>query len=445
MSYIGIDINENSIPFIEKKSPLDYPESVKHEVHLLTFKPDQPPFFMGTYSRRFAGKYPGDIDLMETFFDCCTVQDVAEKFEKTLIEVVHNIINTPNHYVSEFKAGLDKRYSIDTGKLDNGRYTPNNSLFQIATIYFKKGLLTKKEYVIIRKLLNSPNLGGDAYDIINNIFREHKILRWSVEEIFQGSKMLPGNKQIKLSQALTHRTPVKIDMLAPLNGKFIEITNFFLLATNENGKLHSINLEYDITKESYLEEALSKLLPLDIDKLYYSNAFYSPFKMIKRLYTLAIQSENEVLLNQLVPILGSSISMLYQIKSEIDTLVVVIETAHDAPMDMINHQLDELKSRFATIIEIQDKQLKEIELLLNEIINQNQPDAKIELLKQLKKMIVPILNNYTIKYLEKVGLNPPPTFYLPAEISYARITRTPDDNPMNPLKVLGGCSSCGKQ
>lgn len=431
MSYYTLDLGTNIKPFVEKKNiKTDYPESIKKEVLLLTVRMDQPPFFMGTASRR-SQKFPGDIDLMETFFDCCSVEDVAQKFAASIKEVIKKISHLPLHYFSEFKAGLDLRYDVNIGNMENGVFRPNNELESISKVYLNKGLLNASEYNIIKEITSkgAKSYGDNEYDILNFIFRERKILRWSSEEIMAGIKEMPGGESISLEKALTMKTYVKIDMLASVNHKFIEITNFFLLAVQtEDGQLYSINLEYDITKEGYLNEALSKLLPADVEKLYFSNMYYSPMKMIKRLYTLAIQSNNSGLLRDVIPILGSSTSMLYQMKSELDTIVLILYKASTPPLNMIYEQIDEMRTRIASVVEIPVEGVKLLNLQIDNILKSQDI---IEQIKELKKMIIAIINFQTISYLIKKNINPP-VRYLPNKRKYSYLIRSPLDMPNNP-------------
>jgi len=433
MSYIGENPEENIYPFIEQKSFDSYPESIKKEIKLISFTKDRLATPFGSFIYRIQ-KYPGDIDLIESFEDCCDVQDVVTKFAKSLKKIVKNMIKQRTHYFSEFKAGLDKRFDIDIGEFKSGIYVPNRNLKNISQDLFYRELLTNEELDIINFILNkvgSVNLNGDDYDIIFNILREHRILRWTSNEILQGYKLLLGGLKKSLINALAEHSDVKIDMISLINGRFIEVTNYLMLAYLDEGEVHPINLDIRLT--NYIPIAL----PREIDKLYFSNMFYSPFKMVKRIFSLSRHNKDQVTLEKIIPFVSSNTSLLYQIKSELDTIILVLEIRKYPPKRSIFKQLDEMKLRLSTVLELSDEELELINGTLDLTNNTKLKYEKIELLKQLKKYIMPIINDETIRYLDKVGLNPPPSYLLPPEVKYNRyIRRSPDDNPINPLKII---------
>ena len=312
--------------------------------------------------------------------------------------------------------------------MKNGVYDVNSELSEITSQYFKKKLLSKEEYEIIQYILNEgPLLGEDEYDTLTFIFRERRILRWSDDEILKGRKELPGKKSITLKQALTHQTHVKIDMISELNGRLVEITNFFQLAYEEEGELHLVNIDlaenHDIPTQ----------MPREIEKLYFSDMFYSPFKMVKRMFSLGRHNRDENLLDKIIPFVSSNTSLLYQIKSEIDTIILVIERIKSYPKKQIFDQLDDAKLRISTILELSQEDLIQINNMIDDINNTSGKFDKRDQLKKLKKLIVAYINMQTINYLQKVGLNPPPYQYLPPKHTYDDThIRGPGENPENP-------------
>jgi len=126
MSYETLDVDKNINPFIKIKELDSYSRDMIQNIKLLTFFP-KGSMMMGSNTYAIQ-KYPGDIDLMETFYDCCTKEEVIDKYIKALKRVVYDIIHTPEHYLSEFKAGLDYRYNINIGTLSNGVWDRNEQL-----------------------------------------------------------------------------------------------------------------------------------------------------------------------------------------------------------------------------------------------------------------------------------------------------------------------------
>jgi hypothetical protein len=408
MTYIGIDPNKNINRFLQVKPFSSYTEEAINNIKLLSFSRDKLATPFGSYIYRLQ-KYPGDLDLVEEFTECCSLENVINKFIKSLQNIVKNINRNRLHYFSEVKAGLDHRYDIDIGTMENGYYRPNKYLGDIIKKLHAKKLLSQEEYDIIIYILSDNYYGySDGYDTIKYILRERKILRWTDEEILNGIKKLPGNKKITLKEALTHKADVKIDLISELNGKLVEITNYLQLAyEDKKGELHFVNI--DLRKQNNIPLQL----PKEIEKLYFSNMFYSPFKMVKRMYSLSRNRLDEESLKKIIPFVSSNTSLLYQIKSEIDTIILIIERLKSFPIKTIEKTLNDNKLRISTVLELSQEDILQINNLIDKINSlKNKYDKKI-ILKNLKKLIVGYINIQTISYLQKVSLNPPPNKYLP--------------------------------
>lgn len=435
MSYIGVNPNRNIRRFTEVKPDSSYPLSALKEIKLLTFGRDKTAQPFGSYIYRIQ-KYPGDLDLVEEFTECCSLDDVVTQFAKALQNVVRKINKERLHYFSEVKAGLDERYDVNIGEMLDGTYFPNLELKEFSQRLFKKKLLSKEENDIIQYILSSEEvLGEDEYDTIHYIFRNHRIIRWSDEEILKGFKILPGNKKITLKYALSQsgkndeENHIKIDMISELGGRLVEITNFFQLAYEDEGEMHLVNIDLEKNHD------IPTQLPKEIEKLYFSNMYYSPFKMIKRMYSLGRHNLDQNLLSKVIPFVSSNTSLLYQIKSEIDTIILVIERIKSYPKKSIARQLDDMKLRLSTVLELSQDDLIQMNNMIDKINFITSKYEKVDLLKDLKKLIVAHVNMQTINYLQKVGLNPPPYQYLPPKHTYdVNHIRGPGENPVDPYK-----------
>lgn len=434
MTYIGVNPYSNIRRFTETKPISSYPKEILNEIKLLSFSRDKTATPFGSYIYRLQ-KYPGDLDLVEEFTECCSLNDVVTKFSKALQNVVKKINKKRSHYFSEVKVGLDERYDIDIGEMIDGNYFPNPYLSYISNNLKNKKLLSKEENDIIQyifsKVKKMGSLGPNEYDTIKYIFRERKILRWSDEEILKGIKKLPGNISVTLKKALEDKTHIKIDMIVDLNGRLVEITNFFQLAyIDKKDEIHLVNIDLEENHNIPVQ------LPIEIEKLYFSNMFYSPFKMVKRMYSLGRHNMDNNLLNKIIPFVSSNTSLLYQIKSEIDTIILILEKMKSYPKKLIFDQLDEAKSRISTVLEIPQDGLIQINNIIDDINNTAGKYDKINKLKKLKKLLVAYINMQTINYLQKNGLNPPPYKYLPPQHTYdINYKRAPGENPINPLKI----------
>jgi hypothetical protein len=441
MSYVGINPNKNIEPFIEIRPESSYPKEILKQIHMLSINKDESvPFGSMVYRLQ---KYPGDIDIYETYMDEGSIDNIVKKFAKALQKIVKNIIKTRVHYYSEVKAGIDWRYDIDIGNITNGIYTPSANLFKDIQQMFKDKLFNKDEYKIMTFILNQSQyrqLDDNDYEIIKNIFREKKILRWTAKEILAGKKKLIDGKIKSLIEALEDKSYVKLDMLTVVNGRFIEVTNFYILAAikgkDEDQEVIPINLDYDFLNVDARKTIQRKQLKDEIEKLYFSDLFYSPFKMLKRMYALGRSLNDTNILQKVVPFVSSNTSSLYQIKSEIDTIILVMERSKSMPIKTIDNSIDFFKPRLANVIEIEKPELEEMLIHIDQAIRARTKNSKIKHLKQLKELIVLKINYETINYLNKVGLNPPPENYLPSPLKYKYFIRQPNEIPINPFKQL---------
>lgn len=443
--------------YIDIKPQNSYPQSIINEIKLLSFSKGMNAIPFGSYIYKIQ-KYPGDVDLIEDFSDCCSMDQVIEKFIRRLKMIIKEIRKRRYHYFSEFKAGLDSRYDIDIGSLKNGIYDINQEIGKISYQYYKNGLFNFEEYSIIIDIVNKSKdgpIGSINFDAMHKIFRDRKVLRWSEDEIMKGKKLLPGNSYIKLSTALMAHSDVKIDEIVLINGRFIEITNFIGLkyqslpeATGDQYNQRIINI--DIKEQNNINGAL----PKEIEKLYFSNMFYSPFKMVKRIFSLCRHNVKlpfySETIKSIIPFISSDISLLYQIKSEIDSIILILERVNRPPIKIINNQIDEMRDRLSRVIEIVQEKDIELNNVLNEIImisgtGKQNKENKISLLKEVKHFLVQIINFQTINYLQTINLNPPPEQLLPKTdfpngtpiIKYSRdLIRKQEDDPVNPyLKI----------
>ena len=382
-------------------------------------------------------QYPGDIDLLEDYTGCCSIDNVTKQFAKDLQGIVNRITSSRTHYYSEVKAGVDSRYKFDIGKLSNGKYIVNDDLYLHLEELSKQDLIEEADKLIIAFVAENSKYEKNSfnnYDIVNFLLRKYYILRWTAKEIKAGYKILEQNKKITLEEAVGMDSLIKIDEITLINGRFVEITNaFFLQIILDNGNKEIINTPGDI----------AITIPLDIEKLYFSDMYYSPFKAVKRMFAFCRYHEfvdipvYRKILEKILPLISSGTSLIYQIKSELDAIIIILEKSSSIPKISIDKQIDSMKFRLSTVIEINQKTLIDINYQIDMINDTTAKEEKIELIENLQKLLKKIINYNTILYLQKVGLNPPPRDVLPPQAKYNwNIIRTPDSEPINPLKKI---------
>jgi len=405
-----------------RKYPNSYTPQVIKNVEMLSFS-DEGAVPFGSYIYKVQ-KYPGDIDLVEVFEECCTIKDIVNKMAKKFQSIVRKIVKERKHYMIEAKIGEDDRYDVgprQIGYIDKGIYYFHDSqkkkLEELTEEMIYEGLIDEDEYDIIHNILSKQNNSTNDYDILYNLFRNHRVIRWSDKEILQGWKMLPGNIKITLKKALSHEGHVKIDMITDINNRFTEMTNFlFLVEKKVDGKKYVINLASNLT-DDLLTKRIERELPKEIEKLFYSAYYYNPFKGIKRLWALARHYKDFDMIKKLKPFISGNISLLYQLKSEIENIIVLVKKLKTFPKVTINNQIEDIKSRIVYVLEIADEDEYLFELF-NKAYEEKDKEAKIEILDKIKKTLVSYINYFTLEYLDHVGIYTIPYPYVPKDSQY---------------------------
>jgi hypothetical protein len=450
--------------FLESKTLQMYPTKVLQEVDNLSVDPiDFPARIFGSYAFRVQ-KYPGDVDTFEFFLDCCSPESVVKKFVPKFKKVVQDILDTPGHYYSETKAGLDHRYDINIGLLRAGhcRYSPElkNTIEEL----YMTGLINAYEYRIIFSLLDrTDDLDSNEFELIEKIIRNYYVLRWSSEEILRGYKILPLKVKKTLNDACLDVTLLKIDEITFLDGNVTEITNVFRLGYYPIGSKNKKEIDIarlerdphaipDVHIFNYTEGSLL----VEIEKFYYSNMFYSPFKMIKRLFSYLKKYpqsqgvEEQQFLKKLIGFVAGETSKMYQIRSELETAALVIEKRKIAKV-AFNKQLDLIINKIATTVDIPESEALDIIELIDEMQRTTKQEIQLDNIDKISKILEMYINYNTISFLDRIGYNPLPDFVLPSFPKYdRRIVRTPYDHKYNILSefddegfIKAGCNSCG--
>lgn len=444
--------------YLAKKPIESYPDYVKNEMKFISFYTKDLPISYGSYLYRFQ-RYASDIDLLQ-YVDYVDEETTI----KTFIKILKKIINSldKDHIYSEFKAGLDSNYVIDIGIMREGIYTPAFNLLGVLYEKTKDGLFTRDEYDKMRYMIeisqidtNDIDVPGDPdidsrkqvntdiYDEIYNLIRNKRILRWSAEEIVKGYKIISKNKKYTLYEAIQDETIVKIDLIVYLNNKFIEITNLILLTyvdTDEMGNEEHIPINIS---EKAIHNPTS--LRIDIEKLYYSNKFYSPLKACKRMYGYmrAVKGKHNIydwLPNHLIPVLEGDVSSFYQLKGEIDAILVVLQKKFTKQnFERGIHQLQDIKTRFNYIKILPDETIIRLAYEIDQLCKIKNHEKFIDELESLLTKVKTLVNSAAIYEMNKYDINPPPDVFLPnrGERDYdSTIIRKPDEDPPLIFKTL---------
>jgi hypothetical protein len=397
------------------KPKSSYTESQNKAIALVSLNENNViPFGSFTYR---AQQYPGDIDVMEQVPVCCSKEEAIKVMEKGLKDLVKKIDKLRGYYLGDVKVGLDLIYNIDIGQWQNGvlyNYDYESIVNQINYLH-DNGYFNDIDY---NQLINTIKIHPthDEHDEFYEELRKHFVLRWSDKELLQGYKIVLPNRKITLKQALEHKTMVKIDIWAPVNGKYLEVSNFYILIELTNdGKHVLVNLPQDYLDT--FEQSIKK----EVEKLFYSKVYYKPFKLVKRLWSLARINKDLKMIYYLTPLISSEASLLSQVNSEIDTLILMLENLVSLPIKTMINQIDLFRSKFSTLIEIDYKEEQNIDHIISNIVENYENMSRNELindLKFIKKYNTQLINDFTISYLKAYKVVPIPRNFLPEKLKY---------------------------
>jgi hypothetical protein len=426
---------------LARRPTISYPDEVLNFMKLLTVIESDTVDIFGSYIYKDQ-LYASDIDIYEEYNSLHDIVQTSETFFLHFKKMVKRVLSTPLVYYSETKCGIDERYNINIGECSSGVYKPSHYLAKEVDSLYARNLLEKEDYDILQQTIHKNKHGGDDYDIVNFILRKYYILRWSSDEILRGYKLLRGNVRFKMIDGLQQDSLVKIDIWSYVNNKLLEITNVYLLSFTKNKKLHNIQAHND-----------PKSLTEQIEKFYYSNMWYNPFKVQKRSFSYLRQAREspnfdpslEDILNRISEVVSGQISSLYQNKAEIDTTILLLEKyGHKAITDELFIATDKIKSRLASLLYLTDEALFKWCHGIDYVNSERDIPLKIAKLDEISREMSWVINSETIDKLNDELLNPPNRRLLPEILTYdPHIIRRPDSYVVNPLTkhiIKGGYS-----
>lgn len=418
---------------VESKTLDDIPDDMLKDIKIMSVPPGEATPF-GSFITRSNINY-GDLDLIQEVKGCCSADEVASEVAASLQQMVMNIVNNKEMFLSEVKCGLDSRFDFSVGVLENGVFTPAPELALHAIVLHTAKIITDDDLKVVSLVLDKPQRNGDDYDALFNMFRDYRILRWNEDEILRGTKT-HKRKEFKLADCMKDDTPLKIDVQTiDGNNKFIEVTNYIAIGYESHGEFVPLNI-------NLRDDSPLKLVDV-IEELYFSDYHYNPFKMVKRMFSLlkylwnndesfklGLSREHvEDLILKVRGILKKTINILYTVRSELDAMKLILKKSSSVSKQM-KKRLDMLKINVSNVLELSQDDVTTINNMLDAI----KKNLSIRLLDDLMTLMKKHIDYHTIVYLEQYGLNPPPEAL--CNNRYERKMRNPMDDPVNPLGHL---------
>lgn len=385
----------------EKNYPLNYSDEVVDVIAMMSISDSSQ--IVGSMALK-SQQYSGDYDLIEIVDEKYKSKDTAlnayvKKFQNKII----SLLDTKDIYIGDIKAGLVEDWIVipENARLKNGRiidFDKMDSLKKLDTLK-KDNVITSDEYNYTKKML-SKKLTIDTFLQMKKEIRFH-IVRWTPEEVVKGVVVLRNKKTMTLKEAFTSNSIIKLDVVAYINGRFTDFSNIYIL--NYSGK--PIN-NVDISDEdSSIKQDLMYFLSSD-----------SYYKAFKRLFSLVRKEQNPILIQKLTAMFNSDLGRLYLLKTDIETLIFLLDNFKHISSDKLNYELNQFRVRLGTIYSIgkigSDTQLNmlvKLTQLPNTPAGKDKLKSQLELLAEKYKKV---LNNETLIYAQANGLFPIPKKYM---------------------------------
>lgn len=324
-----------------ERNSLSY--DVRKVMDALALDKKQPPKIVGSF-QYIVHEYPGDIDMIEEYKSCCnvtqSVNDMAKKFQK----VAKKIKNLKSTYFGDFKAGIDMRFFVETGEFDENMMLRGYNSVRITTRLTQmrnQNLISVERLQSLKKLVLDKPSWKQHQEMVSSL-KELFIIRWTLDELEKGQKILTNGEKITLAHALTHQSVVKIDVYSFIQGRFLEITNFFVLGSiDKAGRL-------TVLSKNQAGEDYIKNLKRDL-AVYSQPALKKNMKFAKRLWLKGVHDKNYELLKRLFPLFGSGSAKLSQVLSDIETMQLMISKLKNPPIHAMIRSLQDIKMRMATV------------------------------------------------------------------------------------------------
>lgn len=321
-----------------KKFPLEYPLDVLNVIDAMTFSVDGLKI-AGSMSLK-SQLYAGDYDMFETVnLTGATLHSAIMSAVSGLKNIIKHIMNLPNCYIGDIKAGEIKEWKVIDGDIHRGEvvgYDYETSHTKLIELY-KSGIITKPELLeSLDVLKRNPTMV--EFLIMEKTIRFH-IIRWKPENILDGFVILQNGMKYKLESAITSPSIIKIDVVALVqNSRYTDFSNIFQFVWNDR-----ILNEMDLDPKHEIKKNIV---------LY--NADNEYFKLAKRMFAIFKMKQNNKMLGELTELFNSDLGRLYSIISDLGTIQFLIENYKYLPIERIRFELDQLRGRLSNVYTLKD-------------------------------------------------------------------------------------------
>jgi hypothetical protein len=121
--------------------------------------------------------------------------------------------------------------------------------------------------------------------------------------------------------------------------------------------------------------------------------------MVKRIWSISRITKRDDIVKILTPFMQSDLGRLSQLKSEIETIISILENIKSPPEKTIYEQIDNFRTRFANVYQI-DFDEEGMDNIIISILQKRDTSYSIENLKYILKYVKGLINKHTMEFLE---------------------------------------------
>lgn len=383
-----------------KPYPSGYSPTIQRILRDASFSDGKDVVILGSGSLR-SQQYAADVDAYErTEIKGRSKADALSKAARRFQAILRRLLQQPFTYVMDIKCGsiedwivIPKDSFVEKGRIHGyDSVTAKAKLRQLQ----EDGVITEDEYTSAFELLNRKLTPNTFLDVKQEL--RFNLMRWTPKEILEGKKVYRG-REVTLEEAMSQPTIMKLDLVVLVDGVFTEVSIIYELL--------------------YKDERINNFPTVDVLRSVRENVLHywksnNPFKMAKRMFTIARFTERTKDVDKLIPFFNSDLGRLYAIISDLDTISAMLDTLSIVPIRRIKEEIGNIPSRLANIWTLKDYIEKEpvifrrIQALLSD-----DKDTLASRITKITEALQEILTKHAKTELKKIKMYPPPALYLP--------------------------------
>jgi hypothetical protein len=210
-------------------------------------------------------------------------------------------------------------------------------------------------------------------------------VRWNKTNIKTGSQIVDG-KRITLEECLLMPSTIKMDIVALIDGDFVEFSDNYYLSVN-GVKNYS---DEEVSKNVLLKELETSA------KEYYDEPNY--FKYLKRVFSIKTMKNQST--TKLVDFFNSQVGLLNKSKTDLETLILVLENKfRKVKLEDVCNNIQIIKQNIGGVSEVKFKSTLYKDL--DKICSYKNQTSIIKNLKKVINYIQKKVNETTLQFIKK--------------------------------------------